>query len=533
MKDKRSDLPIFGALILSFLSSCLIGRRLGARGSAYFFCCYNWMLFFLFLFPAGAAGALKKLVGWRYEGGFYRSAHKIWRSAFVTCLVYALLVLILWLGLGRGIGDSLLLGRSGEMPYMRMLILFVLDALTLVFMGYFDGIGASHFCSSVIFLRQLLEFILLFIFAGRGMGKGRKIAELYKNQEILYTYEAAGVVLFCCIAAGACFLICLLFYLRERGELHHRFQRDSGKRRESPSGLLYSGAFPLCFFFLALYSAEFLGMIIYCRSMRGSGSLLRAYQLGLYLGVYRVAALLPFCIIFILLSSSVSQVSAAVEGDHVAELRVRMKSLSDLSALIAFQFATFQLFLAGPVSSGLFGCDSAMARRLLRFGAPCLLLSGFMLCAAMQLMMLKKIRELLLSALPALAFSLALLFILSGPDRLGIYALLPATGVFSLIMLVELLFFLKRSLRYVPDIRTALIFPALVTLVPAICAMAVALLLGLFLPAPVQLIAAILIHFPLSFVLAGKTGCINLYMLREVPLGKYLSAVGTRLHILK
>ncbi|MBR3524347.1 MAG: hypothetical protein IKO11_00745, partial [Lachnospiraceae bacterium] len=79
---------VFLALLFGFLSACLITQRISPRGAAGFYSAFCVHVFFLMLFPLGAAQALRSLVGRRYAGGFFRNAARLGVAAAVNGAVF-------------------------------------------------------------------------------------------------------------------------------------------------------------------------------------------------------------------------------------------------------------------------------------------------------------------------------------------------------------------------------------------------------------------------------------------------------------
>ena len=115
---------------------------------------------------------------------------------------------------------------------------------------------------------------------------------------------------------------------------------------------------------------------------------------------------------------------------------------------------------------------------------------------------------------------------------IGIYSVITCCSLYHLILSLLNYIHLIQYLHYSMDILRVFLLPALCALVPCIIICLLGLLFAFFMPP----LLIVLICFPLYslafFFAICRTGLINIYSLKRVPLGRYISRLGRKLHFL-
>ncbi|MCR5250903.1 MAG: polysaccharide biosynthesis C-terminal domain-containing protein [Lachnospiraceae bacterium] len=529
---ESAQLYFFLAVCLFFFGRCIIVSRIGIKGSAYLFSSGDLMMFLLMLFPIGAAAAVERLLRIRASLGAWRNAGRIFASASLHAAAYLLISGVLWGVLSEEISARFLIGRVGQMALITMLPMYLLSGMSVILFAACNAYAERRRAAVIAGVSGLFSFLLILFFSGLRNNTGAKVSELLMNAEVRYIYGASGVIRLMVVAAGAALLFLLFLYGRGFQERKKKSRDDKNKRHESPSGMLYLNSFPVAFSLLLFcgvhFASLFCGRLLFAKD----ASAVYSYQWGNYSGVLLSFALLPLLLIFLIMQHSFREIEQGLEEGGVAELRLKAVSLLRHALIVLLFFAALYLAAASPLCRGLLKCDSAMSVRMLRLGVPVLILAGLALCSMMLLLALHRVREVIVHSLIALVPSLLMLFLFSAQDALGIYAILPAQGIFFLLRFLLDLVFLIRALH--PDFDPAeLIRPFLCALAAGAAALVPALLFPLFLPQVLTAFICIAAAFFVYFFLVCRLQVLNAYRLRELPLGNLLMRLGRILHCLE
>ena len=521
---------VFLALLFGFLSACLITQRISPRGAAGFYSAFCVHVFFLMLFPLGAAQALRSLVGRRYAGGFFRNAARLGVAAAVNGAVFVAIVALFWLPFAERIADRFLMGPGNEMALYWMFPLFAGDTALLLLCAYIDGTEDKATTSKAFLLRQFTGFVFLFLFSGMSNSTGEQAAKLLHYDGIRYIYGAGSAVILLIPGTLAAIVYCVLKLRAGRLRREEMLGRDANKKHESPSGLLYGRCFPLCFSMLGFFSIIFVALLIDSAAAEEEW-LLRSYQWGMFGGVACVFGFLPLALIFLLQYAAAEQVTMGAERRNLTEVRLKCQSLNTQGGLMLSFFAVFTAVMAPQLAKGVMGVDSAMAVRLMRLGSIVLMVCGFALMSGMQILMLKRERRAILHCFLALPPA-GLVYYLLRPS-FSIYAMIPATGLFFALILAQNLRQLWRMIRYQVHPAESVLLPLGICLAGGVGILLLGLLFGLFLPALVVLLICGILYFLFCFIAACRFRLITAYGLRSLPFGEYLIRLGLRLKQIK
>ncbi len=535
-KKSKGAFPIIGlpgekasvilALLFGFLSACLVTARISPRGAAVFFSAFSVHLFFLMLFPLGAAQAVRILVGRRVSSGFFRNARRLGVAASVNGGVYAAVVALLWLPFAGRIADRFLMGPGNEMPLLWMFPLFAADTALLLLCAYIDGTEKNGTAAKAFLIRQFCAFLFLLVFSGMSNTTGEQAAKLLHYDGIRYIYGAGSAAMLLLPGTLAAVIYCVIKLRAGRSDREEKLRKDAYRKHESPSGLLYTAGFPLSFSMLGFFSLLFVAFLI-DSSVSESERLIRSYQWGIYGGVYCVLGFLPLALVFLLQYSAAAQVRTGAERRNLAEVRLKCQSLNSMGGLLLSFFCVFIAAMAPQLAKGMMGVDSSMAVRLLRFGSIPLLISGFALMSSMQIVMLKREGKVILHCFLSLPPA-GLVYYLLRP-MLSIYAMLPAAALFFALILAQNLRQLWRMIRYQVRPAESVLQPLVICIVPGVVILILGLLLSLFLPSLVVLLFCGILYFFGCFIAACRFGLLTAYGLRTLPFGEYFIRLGLRL----
>lgn len=532
--DERIKIALFLSLLLSCLSGIIMVSRIRPQGAAYFFTSIDVVVFFLILLPLGASEALHDLILKRAQIGFLKNAKRIFTSAFIHVAVYVLLIMIIWGLLALKFSENFLFGKAGYTTLLWGMPLFAADAFIMILRGYSDGYYRGHHSSYALLFRQALLFVLMVIFAGRDSSSGLLVSKLLRNEEVAYIYDAIGSLRILLIVSVLCVIILFILLLGGHPDRRVKRAKDNNRKHESPTGQFYSFSFPLSGAAVCFLSFHYASLLMFGRTYRNGKELLQPYIWGMYSGIAGMLYLMPLGLIFLLLYNSLRLTGNSIKREDRGELRIRCMNLSGEAMIICFFFVIFYLAAGFNIPKGLFGVDSALAVRLVYFGAIPLLFCAIALNTSMQLIILRCRRRLMLHCVIALIPSVALMQFMPGVSiaSIGIYSLIVSAVLFYLIITVLNYVHLIQYVHYSLDFLRVLILPALCSLAPGVAVFLLGLLFSLFMPALLNVIICFILYTCGWFFAICKSGLISVYSLRRIPLGRFIGKLGRKLHLL-
>ena len=532
--DDRIRIAIFLSQLLAVISGLIIVYRIKPSGAAYLFSALDIAVFALVLLPLGASEAVHDLVLKRQQIGFLKNAKRIFTTSTLHLLGYVLICLIIWGVTATRFSENFLFGKSGNTTLLWAMPIFAIDAFVLLLRGYSDGYYRGHHSAYILLIRQAFLFILVLLFAGRDSASGLQVAKLLRNEEVKYIYDAIGIERLLLIVSAVTLILLFITLIGGHPDRNVKRGKDNNRKHESPTGQFYSFAFPLSGAALCFLSFHFASLLLFGRTYRNGKQLLQSYIWGMYSGVYELICLVPLSLIFFLLYNSLRLTGSSVKREDRGELRLRCMNLSGEAMIICFFFVFFYAAMGPHILKGVFGVESALGRRLIYFGLIPLTLCAVSLNTSMQLIILRCNSRLMLHCLIAFIPSVALMQFMPALSigSIGIYSVIVGCSLYHLILSGLNYLYLVQYLHYSMDILRVFLLPALCALAPCVILCLLGLLFSLFMPP----LLIVIICFPLYclafFFAICKSGLINVYSLKRVPLGRYISKLGRKLRFL-
>ena len=540
--ENVSQICVLLGVCFTFLTRCVVVKRTGIQGSGYFFAAYEFLVFLLLFFPGGISAAVREQFGKRFESGFYRNAKRIFNAAVIAVFFYVLVIALLWWQLSEVTSEYLLLGKTNTLPFMWLLPVFIVDALTLLLRGFLDGeteasgdtvILNAFFPTSLVFMiRQASTFVFVLIFAGVFQGDGINASRLFRNEEVKYVYGAAGVAIGFLIGAVIGFVAMAAIYFKHLNFLQRQVERDQNRRRENSNGILFSQAATAALACTGLFSMFFVAQIFAMYHFRTEAELVRSYQWGILLGICRTMSILPLLSVFLMYLGDARQITLSMLRGDAHEVRIKCQSLTEFSMLIAFFFSSFTFAAAKVICKGCFGIDSVLAVRMLRCESVTVLFLVYALATSLQLLFMQKKNKVVTHSLGAMLIGAVLLWFLLPSERLGIYAVFVATIVCATVLSFLNLLVLNRKIRFRSDPKSQFVWPFLSGAVSGAAALLLSILFGYFMPAFLSVVIIFFLSLLIFFIVGCKTGAITEYTFYGIPLGQYMERFGRMLRLL-
>ena len=530
--ENASQVCVLFGVCFTFLTRCVVVKRTGIQGSGYFFAAYEFLVFMLLFLPGGISAAVREQFGKRFESGFYRNAKRIFNAAVIAMFFYILVIALLWWQLSELTAEYLLLGKTNTLPFMILLPVFIVDALTLLLRGFLDGESESSATSVVFMIRQASTFLFVMIFAGVFHGDGINVSRLFRNEEVKYVYGAAGVAIGFLIGSVIGLVAMAFIYFKHLNFLQRQVDRDQNRRRENSNGILMTQAAIASLAYTGLYGIFFVTQILAMHHFRVEAEIIQSYQWGILQGICRTTETLPMLLAFMMHLGDARQITLSMLRGDAHEVRIKCQSLTDFSMLITFFLSCFTFAAAKVLCRGFFGVDSVMAVRMLRCESVTVLFMVYALDTSLELLFMQKKNKVAANTLGGLLVGSVLLWLLLPSERMGVYAVFVATIACSVVVIFLNLLVLNRKIRLRPDLKSQVFWPLVCGLISGSLVLLLSILFDYFMPAYLSVVIIFPISLLVYFVVGCKTGTITEYTFYGIPLGQYPERFGHMLRLM-
>ena len=237
MEIKRRQIICY-TYIIGVIGLISMGRLLGDNGLAYMAVAMEAVSIFSLLTLCGVSDVIARLQKNRRNKGQYKGVARMRRQLLIIQGVVGMFLTVLCLSLSNLVAEKLF-----RVPYsasaMKILApVIVLQALEVVFLGYFQGSG-SYMPSLVgTVLRQGFFLVFGSLFGKLLAGYGDKVSALLKNNCYGGMYGAMGVALGMLVAEILVLLFLFIIYMVSDRKADEQRSQEGLRRTESMGDIL-------------------------------------------------------------------------------------------------------------------------------------------------------------------------------------------------------------------------------------------------------------------------------------------------------
>lgn len=519
------------AAVLAFITLAVIARLAGYNGVAYVAAAVEVYAVLCIAVSGGVSSALGRILRLRGAKGQYRNAAAMRRNALILQAVLG--------GLGTAV---LLLGADGITVKLfrtqyssAILMIFApavfLRSLSSVLVGYSRGEGAELPAAAADILRQILILVFSVIFSRMLGNYGDKVSRLLAQENFSSMYGGIGVAIAVTLTETLVVLFLSLIYRLSKKKKKRTFQ-DGMRATDSVLDSIrilcgnrggQAGLQLLAVLFVPL------GMSFWQKAMENSEGAAAEY------GVY-IAGLCVFCgiavsLIMLFLIPVCANTVGLLRRDESRFARNAFQYGVHIGVVHAAFLAVSAMTLASQLAAVLCGEQAALAEKMLKGGAPVVLLAALSLYFARILILTGK-KYLVMGATAAadVIYAVAATMLLTG-GRAGILSLVYAGLVACGVLCIVLGMFAYRVFRQRMDWLYVLVVPTAAACVAGLAGM----LLGKVLTPHLGNLVALIVCLILSAALYWA-GLLLLRNFREqelevIPGGRLLNALGQMLRV--
>ena len=541
---KKSNFIMQGSILAAAgIISRIIGiaRRfpmehiIGDKGNGYYGVAYEVYAIMLIISCYSLPLAVSKVVSSKISKRQYKSAER----AFWCAMIFAVCTGGLAFAVCEIFGDFLASDVMKE-P-MSALALKVLGPALLtvsvmgVIRGYFQGLGTMMPTA----ISQILEqaFVLIGSIAGAYFffGYGGTVGVLRHNADFAPAYGAAGASIGPVAGSivGLIFLVFMLMLYRKGTKAQRK--KDASQRADSYGRIfmiIIMTIFPVLLSTTVYNISNVLDIKIYNSVMIQKGFAdVKAYNLGVYTGKYRVLVNVPIAFANAMCSSIVPVLAGLMMREEYAHAKEKISQAMRFTMIVAMPSAAGLAVLARPVVSMLYRGEIDMAVKMLHVGSISVVFYTISTLTNGVLQGINKMRIPVRNAAIALVLHIAFLYA-ALQLGMGVNALVYANILFALIVCVLNALAIRRYLRYRQEYMRTFVKPALSAVIMgaviAVFSIILSKAVGNLVTSLVCIAIGVIVYFVSMFVLRG----IDEYDLRKMPGGRAIAAFAKRFRLL-
>ena len=552
-KKKRTGSFAMQATILAIASivSKLIGMLynipfaniLSTEGNGYYGTAQTIYALVLLIATFSIPAAVSKIMAERIEKGEYRNVKRIFNGSMIYVLIVGGVASIFTYVFAPVLVEE----TQNAVLSLRILTptIFMSGFLS-VYRGYFQAYGNMVPTSISQIVEQVFNAVvsivaaLVFIQWATAMGLEDQVAK----------YGAAGGTLGTGAAVLAGLLYMFVLFRKEKKELQSKIKEDTVSELMSYREvfkLLLMIATPIIFSSFIYNVNVTLDMKVFFKLLAGMGldQTEIASQYALYNRYYLVLANVPIAMASAVASAVIPSVSSAYAVKDIKGCNRKIQQSMQLTMVLTIPCAVGFAVLAKPiirlVYMSLSAQDTNTVAVLLILGGISIVLYGISSVLNGILQGIGKVNFPVISAGTALVLHVLLLIPLVKFTNLGVYALIFATAIYAIIIVIMNMIAVKKYLRFKMDWKQVIGIPLFSAIIMGVIAgvvykgvfIVVSMMMGAYLSNAVATLVAVIIAVFTYFIAMIKIGGYTKEMLEAFPKGALLARIAQKLHLIK
>ena len=500
---------------------------IGDMGNGYYANAYEIYSIVLLLSSYSLPVAISKLVAARTEKEQYKNTQRYFHGAVLFALISGGLSCILVIIFADVLATNVM-GEPKSAIALRVLApTLLIFAVMGAFRGYFQGKGTMVVTAISQIIEQIILVITSLVFASLFYQIGTKFGNVMMDDTFAPALGAAGATVGCGLGALASLLYVYInyrFYVRKVA--YKQIAMDPTHRTESMIAIMTTIFLTVVPFILStvIYNVSgILDQALFNHYMESVGELeLKTLSMGVYSGKYKVLINLPIAFANAMVSAIVPVLSASISRKDNVTARIKVSQAIRVTMIITIPSAVGLAVLGRPIVDMLFSGEIDMAAKMLYIGTLSIIFFALSTLGNGILQGIGKINTPVFNAMIALVFNVgSLLFFLYGL-KLGIYSVVLANMIFSLVMCVLNHICIYRFLNYKQEIKRTFLIPLLCSAIMGLIIFLVNLLFKMFLPDYAACLIAIGVGIVAYIILMTVFRGITVEVFQSIPLGDQL-----------
>lgn len=418
---------------------------IGNHGNDYYSTAFEIYSMLLLISSYSLPMAVSKMVSARVASRQNENAYRVFKSAalfaFITGLIGCLILLF-----GSGLFTKLFKTPLAIYALRVLAPTLIIVAVLGVVRGFFQGLGTMIPSAFSQIIEQVINAVVsvgsAYVLFQYGMRIGTAVSGV-STQDFASAYGAAGGTLGTGIGAAFALLFVGFTFFAYRPSFKKRFHIDSHHRAQvenykSVMRILVLTIVPILLSTTVYNLVSIVDQIIFknIAAVQGYEKSIVSTWWGIYAGKYRVLVNVPISIASALAVSAVPVITSAfAQGDRETVRRKIGMSLR-FEMVIAFPMTVGLMVLASPIQQLLFGDGTRLTANLMIFGAISIIFYSISTLSNAMLQAIDQMRTPVINAVIALVVQGIAILICMFVLHLGIYSVIIANIVFSLVMCI-------------------------------------------------------------------------------------------------
>ena len=511
---------------------------IGDVGNGYYANAYEIYSIILLLSSYSLPVAISRLVAARTEKEQFKNTQKYFRGAILFAMISGGISCLLVLIFADFLATTIMSEPKSAMALRVLAPTLFIFAVMGAFRGYFQGKGTMIVTAISQIIEQIILVITSLVFASMFFEIGTKFGNVMMDDKFAPALGAAGATVGCGMGALASLLYVVINYkLYSRKVLQREIALDQTKRTEKMSKVMMTIFLTVVPFILSTVIYNISGILdqsIYNHYMEGIGELdLKTLAMGVYSGKYKVLINLPIAFANAMVSTIVPSLSASVTKNDKVTARMKVASAIRITMVITIPCAVGLAVLGRPIVDMLFNGEIDMAAKMLYIGTLSIIFFALSTLGNGVLQGIGKINVPVINALIALVVNLGALFLFLHGFKLGIYSVVLANMLFSLVMCVLNHIAIHKFLHYKQEMKQTFLVPLLCSAIMGAVIFVIYILFKQFLPDFAACLIAILVGIIVYLVTMTLFHGITKEIFNQIPMGDQLLALFRKFGLLR
>lgn len=521
------------ARIIGLVYRIPLTNILGDEGNSYYSASIEIFTILLIITSFGLPQVVSRLVSERLQMGQTKNAYRVFccslKFAVVTGGVLSLFTILLAGVVSKYIMHMELAAYGLRILAPAILIFAVIGA----FRGFFQGHGTIIPSKAALAMEHIVTAVvsvvcasLLFQYAVK-RGKGASDS----------AYGAAGGAIGIVAGGVIVLLFFVLLYLFYKGSIKRQMRHDPTRRLEA-NAVIYMEMLimllPIVLSTIVFSIVTVLDQGIFNAVLLGQGFAENQYNMiwGIYVGKFRVLMNIPLVLVSCMIPAVVTTLSGAMEGDDYSDAYKKVRSAIRYTMVITIPCAVVMLALASPIMLLLFHDSMPLSAGLMQSGALMLVLFALSALTTGVLHGLNQMRRSMVHTLIALVLHILVLLLLLTKSSLNIYSVVFANILFSLVVCILNMLFIKKYLNYHQEIKRTFLIPLISSGIMGIVIYGMHWLVNLLTGNTFATLVAIAIGVIVYAICMVKLKGVREREIMNLPLGSHMLILLRRCHIL-
>ncbi len=476
MKKKTNFIVQGSILAMAGIISKLLGmvRRIpiehiiGDVGNGYYSAAYEVYAFMLMISCYSLPLAVSKVVSAKVTKRQYKNAERAFQCSMAFAIVAGGICFLIAEFFGDFIATRFMLEPMSALALKVLGPALLMVAMMGVLRGYFQGLGTMMPTAISQVLEQIFVLVASIIGSYILFGRGEKVGALLHNEDYAPAYGAAGASLGPVAGAFVGLLFLMFVFILYRPSAKRNVGKDKGGRPDSYGQifrLILLTILPVLLSTTVYNISNILDIRIYNDIMIQKGlEDVKAYNLGVYSGKYRVLVNVPIALANAMCSSIVPVLTGLVMREEFRQAKEKIGQTMRFTMIIAIPSAVGLAVLARPIITVLFRGEIDLAVNLLQVGSISVIFYTMSTLTNGVLQGINKMRVPVVHAVIALIIHIVFLYAALQMD-MGIHAMVYANILFAFIVCVLNWLAIRKYLRYRQELVRTFLIPVIASVI--------------------------------------------------------------------